>query len=164
MDHDYFMKKALDQARHALDAGDFPVGCVLVGDGKVLATGMRLGTSQDAPNEVDHAEMNALRQLAETTAPTGALTAYCTMEPCLMCFGALIISGVKTIVYAYEDAMGGATACDLSRLAPLYQQADVTIVPHVMRAESLAFFKAFFQNPQNQYWPDSLLAQYTLDQ
>ena len=92
------------------------------------------------------------------------LTLYCTMEPCLMCFGATLLSGIKRIVYAYEDVMGGGTRCDLSGLPILYKDTNVTIVPHVLRRQSLELFKAFFLKPENNYWKNSLLAEYTLAQ
>jgi tRNA(adenine34) deaminase len=81
-----------------------------------------------------------------------------------MCYGAVILSGIRTIVYAFEDVMGGGTGCDLTRLSPLYRHADISIIPHVRRADSLQLLKAFFANPENVYWKDSLLARYTLKQ
>jgi tRNA(adenine34) deaminase len=86
------------------------------------------------------------------------------MEPCLMCFGAILISGIHRIVYAYEDVMGGGTGCDLSRLPALYSGTPVEIVPHLMRDRSLALFKTFFSRPDNLYWKHSALADYTLAQ
>ena len=65
MDDQYFMAKALEQAEQVLAAGEFPVGCVLVYRGKILATGARQGTVGESCNEVDHAEMVALRRLTE---------------------------------------------------------------------------------------------------
>lgn len=167
MTDDYiFMRKALEQAREALDANEFPVGCVLVGGNRVVATGRRKGTAQATPNEVDHAEMVALRRLADikTDLDRSPLAVYCTMEPCLMCYGALLLNGVKRIVYAYEDAMGGGTACDLGALPPLYRQAGVKVVSGVLREESLQLFKTFFAAPENHYWQNSFLADYTLNQ
>lgn len=164
VDYRYFMKKALDQAEHALSEGEFPVGCVMVYQDKVLVTGFRKGTIGAARNEIDHAEMVALRRLIEIedNIDPGNITVFCTMEPCLMCYGALILAGVGEIVFAYEDVMGGGTGCDLSRLKPLYQNSPVTVVPGVMRTESLMIFKTYFSNPANSYWEQSLLAGYTL--
>ena len=158
------MKKALDQAENALTKGEFPVGCVMVYQGKILVTGSRKGTAGNAQNEIDHAEMVALRRLSdlEDKIDAGKLTIYCTMEPCLMCFSALVLTGVGKIVFAYEDVMGGGTECDLSRLKPLYQKSSVKVVPGVMRAESLKLFRSYFSNPANNYWKHSLLAEYTL--
>jgi len=165
-DDRYFMQKALEQARQALAADEFPVGCILVGGNAILASGRRRGTAQATPNEIDHAEMLALHRLTELKADVDRsnLTAYCTMEPCLMCYAALLLNGAKRIVYAYEDAMGGGTTCDLGALPPLYRQAAAKVVPGVLRQESLDFFKIFFAAPANRYWRNSLLAEYTLRQ
>jgi tRNA(adenine34) deaminase len=73
------------------------------------------------------------------------------------------LSGIKTIVYAVEDVMGGGTSCDLSQLNPLYRQAGISIVPNIMRAESAKLLKAYFQNPENTYWKDSLLARHAIN-
>jgi tRNA(adenine34) deaminase len=163
--HLKFMKEALAEARVALAAGEFPVGCVITRDDRIVARGHRT-SSRNHANELDHAEVTALRALfqAEGTNDTSPLTVYATMEPCLMCFATLILNQVRTIVYAYEDAMGGGTGLDLTALPPLYRDMEITIIPHVLRHESLALFKDFFSNPASSYWPDSLLSEYTLSQ
>ena len=164
--YEHFMKKALEQAQNALDAGEFPVGCVLVHQNRVLATGARKGTAGQYPNEIEHAEMMALKRLAdmEIAANSMEIVLYTTMEPCLMCLGAMMLSGIRKVVYAYEDVMGGGTRCDLSKMTPLYKNNGITIVPHIMRQESLTLFKTFFNNLENSYWQNSLLAQYTIQQ
>ncbi len=166
MDYAHFMTAALEQAEAAYNAGEFPVGCVLVHKDRVLATGRRTGTAGEEVNEVDHAEMVALRRLAAVgnTAAPGEIVLFSTLEPCLMCYGAIILSGIRTIVFAFEDVMGGGTSCDLARLNPLYRSAAMTIVPHVCRAQSVKLLHAFFADPKNGYWKDSLLARFTLDQ
>ncbi len=166
MDHTHYMAEALKLARRALDRGEFPVGCVMVYQGDMIATGTRRHTRGNAQNEIDHAEMVALRRLSELAGEidTGQVIVYCTMEPCLMCLAALIISGIRTIVYAYEDVMGGGTTCSLGQLKPLYSSHPVKIVPDILRKQSLALFKTFFADPHNDYWADSLLAEYTLSQ
>ena len=166
MKHEYFMKKALELAEDALARGEFPVGCVMVHREKILVTGARKGTIGNDRNELDHAEMVALRRLIELDGPInhGDVTVFCTMEPCLMCYAALILAGIGNIVYAYEDVMGGGSACELSRLKPLYKNSPITVVADVMRTESLQLFQAYFSNPVNNYWKNSLLAEYTLAQ
>ena len=164
MDYRYFMKKALDQAEDALAEGEFPVACIMVYQGKILVTGSRKGTIGAARNEIDHAEMVALRRFSrlEAAVDPAGVTAFTTMEPCLMCFSAIMLSGIRHIVYAYEDAMGGGTSVDRSGLAPLYRDLAMTIVPGVCRKESLALFKRFFLSPENRYWKNSALESYTL--
>jgi tRNA(adenine34) deaminase len=165
--HQKFMHLALTEARQALTAGDFPVGCVLARNDEVVARGRRINSRGSTTNELDHAEMLALRELAHRQPlpdPDGVVIAYCTMEPCLMCFAALLLNGIREIVFAYEDAMGGGTNLDLGRITPLYKHMEVIVTPYVLREESLALFRQFFNNPTNAYWQGSHLAEYTLAQ
>jgi tRNA(adenine34) deaminase len=166
MNYEQFMSAALAEAEKALRAGEFPVGCILVSDNRIVASGSRVGTAGDGKNEIDHAEIAALRQLHARypDAAPAQLTVFSTMEPCLMCLGALLLNHVTEIVYAYEDVMGGATNCPLSELGPLYKDIQLTVKADVMRAQSLKLFKTFFAKPENRYWQGSLLARYTLEQ
>ena len=168
MDYEFFMKQALGQARNAFDQGQFPVGCVIVQDEQVIATGARAGTSGDLSffSEIDHAEIRALKALESSNRPFVPERAvlFCTMEPCLMCFAAIILSGIRTVVFAYEDVMGGGTGLDRSDLAPLYRDVQIAVIPNVLRKKSLDLFYNFFNKDANLYWKDSLLESYTLNQ
>nr|WP_321414341.1 nucleoside deaminase [uncultured Desulfobacter sp.] len=168
LDHEFFMEQALEQARNAFDQGQFPVGCVVVQDDRVIASGARVGTSGDLSffSEIDHAEIRTLKALESSDAqfsPERAVL-YCTMEPCLMCFAAILLAGIQTLVFAYEDVMGGGTGLDRRCLAPLYKDAQITIVSNVLRKKSLDLFYKFFNKDANLYWKASLLESYTLDQ
>ena len=162
------MEEALVQARAAFDAGQFPVGCVIVQDGGVIASGARSGTAGELSffSEIDHAEIRALKALESYDGEfrPGDATVFCTMEPCLMCFSAIILSGIKTVVFAYEDVMGGGTCVDLKSLPSLYRDAGMRVVPHVLRQKSLDLFYDFFNKEANLYWKDSILEAYTLAQ
>jgi tRNA(adenine34) deaminase len=159
------MQAALIEAEEALAAGEFPVGCVLVAGRQIVSRGRRKNSSGQSMTELDHAEMVALRTLAFSGAKfNGPLTAYATMEPCLMCYTGLLLNGVSTIVYAYEDVMGGGTAVALDRLPPLYRTMKPEIISGICREESLQLFKRFFNNPENTYWQGSMLASYTMQQ
>lgn len=159
------MSVALGLAQAALEGGEFPVGCVIA-DGEIeVARGHRTGTIGSV-NEIDHAEINALRRLGDDMPDIdrSELTIYCTMEPCLMCFSAILLSGIGRIVYAYEDVMGGGTGCDRSGLPPLYRNAQLRVLSGVLRTNSLLLFKQFFADSANTYWAESLLSRYTLAQ
>ncbi len=165
-DDEIYMALALKEAEAALALGEFPVGCVIVKGTDVVATGARRGTTtatKKRANELEHAEILALYHLEAMGLGGEGLTLYCTMEPCLMCFAAIMLAGIKTVVYAYEDVMGGGTRCDLKTLPPLYRDAGIRVVPGVMRRESLGLFCRFFNRAQNFYWRGSLLEQYTLE-
>ena len=164
-EHELFMAAALGEAAKAARAGEFPVGCVLVLNKQIVATGFRRNSTING-NEIDHAEIVALRELisVQDSSDLSEVILYSTMEPCLMCFSTLILSGVRTIVYGYEDAMGGGTQLKLDELPPLYADMKVTVVPHVLRNQCLNLFKEFFSDHENLYWKDSFLAQYTLQQ
>lgn len=168
LENEIFMRLALEQAGIAGAKGEFPVGCVIVQAGAVVATGARKGTGPGKGlfSEIDHAEIRALKSLEGNTEKFNPKESvlFCTMEPCLMCFAAIILAGIKKIVYAYEDPMGGGTCCDLSSMTPLYQEAKMTIVSGVLREKSLDLFYDFFNKEGNLYWKDSFLERYTLEQ
>ncbi len=168
MANEFFMEMALKLARIAFRKGEFPVGCVIVQDKEVIATGARQGTGFGKPffSEIDHAEIRALKSLEVGPSkfrPEESVL-FCTMEPCLMCFAAIVLAGIKKIVYAYEDPMGGGTGCDVSSMTPLYKDAKIEIVPGVLREKSLDLFYDFFNKEINLYWKDSFLEAYTLEQ
>ena len=166
MDDEFYMKKALEQARMALAAGEFPVGCVMVRDNEILATGAREGTGGNSLNEVDHAEIMALRNFSRFDRKVNMqeVSVFSTLEPCLMCFGALVISGIGRIVFAYEDAMGGGTRCDCANLPRLYRERQIKIKSGILREDSLELLKSYFSQSENTYLMGSYLAAYTLDQ
>ena len=107
-DHEPFMRLALAQAVIARAAGEVPVGSVVVLDGGVVGRGYNrpIGTSDPTA----HAEVLALREAARAIGNhrlTGA-TLYATVEPCLMCVGAIVHARVATVVYGVAGPKGGA--------------------------------------------------------
>ncbi len=158
------MRQALIEAEKSLEEGEFPVGCVFVDNGEILTAGRRINSYGEHANELDHAEIVTLRRLFDKKPgfDCSTVTVYSTMEPCLMCYSTLLLNGVRNIVFAYEDIMGGGTNLPLFQLSELYYKMHVEFVPHILRAESLALFKQFFS--QHEYWQDSLLARYTMEQ
>ncbi len=106
---DYYMGQALAQAREALAAGEVPVGAVVVGpEGEILARAFNQPIGLNDPTA--HAEVLALRQagahLGNYRLP--GLTLYVTIEPCIMCVGALLLARVRRVVFGAADPKGGA--------------------------------------------------------
>ena len=164
--HEIYMREALLEAREALVAGEFPVGCVMVHGEEIISRGRRVNSRAPNENELDHAEIMALRKLfaQHPEIERSGIVVYSTMEPCLMCYVTLLLNGIRTIVYGYEDIMGGGTDLDLKKLTPLYREMSVEITGHILRRESLELFRTFFADPENIYWRDSPLARHTLAQ
>lgn len=105
MDHLKFMKIALELANEAYEAGEVPVGCVFVKDGEIIAKGKNetnrtlCGTS--------HAELQALKKMNDIKL-TVQMDLYVTIEPCIMCAGALRQVGIKHVYFgAKNDKFGG---------------------------------------------------------
>ena len=164
----HFMELALCAAKKRISRGDFPVACVLVHNKKIIADCSTRKIKTRHSTEPDHSEITAIRKIKplirkKRINPCG-ITCYVTLEPCLMCFGALLIAGIHRIVFAYEDIMGGGTGCELSSLPQIYRKANPEIVRHVLRTESLELFKRFWEISENQYLRGTLLHEYTIAQ
>ena len=102
------MRQALAEAARARDAGEVPVGAIVVFDGRVIGAGFNHPITATDPTA--HAEIVALRAAATTLGIyrlTGT-TMYVTVEPCLMCVGAMIHARVATVVYGATEPRAGA--------------------------------------------------------
>jgi tRNA(adenine34) deaminase len=75
-----------------------------------------------------------------------------------------VLHGADTIIYGYEDVMGGGCSLPPASLPPLFRKRLPRIIGGVRRADCLALFKQFFADHRNAYWQGSLLARYTLRQ
>ena len=108
VDHETFMRQALEQARLALHIGEVPIGAVLVFSGDVIGQGFNQPIHNVDPT--CHAEIVALRGAAKALGNyrLGGTTLYVTTEPCLMCVGALVNARVSTVVYGVTEPKWGA--------------------------------------------------------
>ena len=99
-----YMREALLEAREALSAGEFPVGCVMVYEDEIVSRGRRINSRVPDENELDHAEIMALRKLftLHPEIERSRIVVYSTMEPCLMCYVTLLLNNIRTFIYAYE--------------------------------------------------------------
>lgn len=106
-DDAYFMKEALRQARLAYDAGEIPIGAVVTWDTKIISRGHN--QTEQLNDSTAHAEMIALTAAFNTLGSKylTEATLYVTVEPCLMCSGALYWSKIGRIVYGASDVKNG---------------------------------------------------------
>jgi tRNA(adenine34) deaminase len=142
--HDVFMREALALARASADAGEVPVGAVVVVDGQVVGRGRNQPITTHDPTA--HAEVQALRDAAARVGNyrlPGALL-YVTLEPCVMCVGALIHARVAMVVYgALEPKSGAMESTQRAHEHPALNHG-VTVVSGVLAAESRDLLQAFF--------------------
>ena len=142
--HETFMREALDQARRALHVGEVPIGAVVVAEGRVAAVGFNQPIRAVDPSA--HAEIVALRQAARATGNyrlTGA-TLYVTLEPCLMCVGAIVNARLTSVVYGAREPKWGALGSILdARELSLNHRLEVT--GGVLEAECRQVVVDFFK-------------------
>ena len=138
------MRCALELAREAEEAGEVPVGCVVVSQGEIL------GQARNSPigllDPTAHAEMLALRQasIACGSYRLNDATLYCTLEPCPMCAGALVAARIRTLVFGARDLrFGGVRSKFRIADSPLLNH-QVEIVEGVLGPESTAMLQRFF--------------------
>lgn len=142
--HDLFMREALALARESAEAGEVPVGAVVVQDGQVIGRGRNQPISSHDPTA--HAEVLALRDAAARAGNyrLPAATLYVTLEPCLMCVGALMHARVSAVVYgALEPKAGAMESTQRAHEHPALNHR-VTVVSGVLAAESRDVLQAFF--------------------
>jgi tRNA(adenine34) deaminase len=141
-----FMDIALDEARRAENAGEVPVGAVIIdAAGNVISRGFNQPISTHDPTA--HAEIIAMRAAARLLGNyrlTG-LTLYCTMEPCAMCAGAIVHARIQRLVFGAADARAGAAGSiyDVVRDTRLNHQVEVTA--GVQERECRELVQGFFE-------------------
>ncbi len=140
-----WMRLALQVAERALETADVPVGAIAVANGKIIGRGWNRREADHDPTA--HAEMIALREAAQTIGSwrLDDVTLYCTLEPCAMCAGALVLARLPRLVYAAADPKTGAAGSimDIARHPLLNHQ--VRVQGGVLAAESAALLRGFFR-------------------
>jgi len=144
MSDDHFMREALALAQQAAALGEVPVGAVVVKDSVIIGRGCNQPIAAHDPTA--HAEIVAMRNAATMTRNyrlTGC-ELYVTLEPCVMCAGAIMHARVERVIYGATDPKTGAcgSVVDLFLNAKLNHHA--TVVPGVLAEECSAKLRAFF--------------------
>lgn len=139
-EHEHYMRLALDEARRALEADEVPIGAVVVCNGRVVGRGHNL--TETLADVTAHAEMQAITAAVSTLGGKYLTdcTLYVTVEPCLMCAGAIGWSQLPAVVYgAADDKRGYST---FTRM-PFHPRCKVT--SGVLADESAALMRDFFR-------------------
>lgn len=147
------MEEALTEAKNAFQKKEVPVGAVLVYDNEIIARGHNL--VEEMQDATAHAEMICLRAASQIMGNWRLMhaTLYCTLEPCSMCAGAMILSRLDTIVWAAPDLRHGACGSFLSILqAPhsIHQVQQVQIESGIYKEEAAILMQKFFRERRKE--------------
>lgn len=140
MDDVYYMKKALEEARKAFDKGEIPIGAVVVCQDRIIARSFNL--TETLTDVTAHAEMQCITAAADMLGGKylNDCTLYVTVEPCVMCAGALGWSQLGRLVYGACDEKRGYQS-----YAPKALHPKTTILTGVLADEAAELMRAFFK-------------------
>jgi tRNA(adenine34) deaminase len=138
---EYFMKQALVEAKKAFEKDEVPVGAVVVLKNRIIARGHNL--TEQLSDVTAHAEVQAITSAAQFLGAKylKGCTMYVSLEPCVMCAGALFWSQIDKVVFAARDEKRGASRCE----PPIFHPSTL-VVKGPLQEESRQLLKAFFAN------------------
>jgi len=149
-----FMQAALGQARLALAAGEVPIGAVLVVGDRIVAAGFNQPITANDPTA--HAEVLVLREGARTLGNyrlTDAVV-YVTVEPCLMCVGAMVHARVREVVYGAAEPKTGALVSTVKALESTGLNHRFAVTAGVLEDDCRAIIQQFFREKRRAGRPD----------
>ena len=144
MTDDDFMACALEQARLAQAAGEVPVGAIVVKNDEIVAAGFNSPIFRNDPTA--HAEVQALRQAAHAlnNYRLNGCSLYVTLEPCVMCAGAILHARIARVIYGAADPKTGACGSVVDLFSESRLNHHATVSPGVLALESSVLLQRFF--------------------
>ena len=145
MEREDWMRLALALAREAGEAGEVPVGCVIVKDGAVVGRGRN--RREGERTALGHAEIEAIAEACRTLGGwrlTGC-TLYVTLEPCPMCAGAIVNARIPVVCYGARDDKAGCCGSVLNLFEERFNHHP-RVYGHILEAECAGLLQEFFEN------------------
>ncbi|MBQ6938064.1 MAG: tRNA adenosine(34) deaminase TadA [Clostridia bacterium] len=138
------MRLALNEAQKAIEEGEMPVGAVIVRDGQVIATGHNVRNVTHDPTL--HAEIVAIRKACEKLGDwrLSDCDLYVTLEPCVMCSGAIINSRMRSVYFGAYDAEYGGAGGRIDLFSKSYFGSNTRVYGGIMEEECTSMLKSFF--------------------
>ncbi len=145
MDHEGWMRRALELADEAAAAGEVPVGCVIVRDGEIVGRGRN--RREERRSALAHAEIDAIREACAALGDwrLDECGLYVTLEPCPMCAGAILNARLKWICYGARDEKTGSCGSVLNLFEENYGYRPA-VYGGILEAECLARMRSFFRD------------------
>ncbi|GGE47391.1 tRNA-specific adenosine deaminase [Pullulanibacillus camelliae] len=145
MQHEDFMKLALEEADKAEQLMEVPIGAVIIKDGEVIAQAHNLRETSQQP--LAHAECLAIERASKAlgTWRLSGCTLYVTLEPCPMCAGAILQSRIDTLIYGASDPKAGCAGTLMNLLADPRFNHQTEVIPGILKEECGSKLTRFFR-------------------
>jgi tRNA(adenine34) deaminase len=153
MEREDYMREALALAREAYEAGEVPVGCVIVKNGRIIGRGRN--RREEKQSALSHAELEAIEDACRATGGwrLQGCQLYVTLEPCPMCAGGIISARIPEVYYGAKDEGFGAVGSILNLFEENFRHHP-KVIGHILEADCKAILQDFFvrvreRNPEN---------------
>lgn len=148
--HENYMKLAIEEAKKAWDLDEVPIGAIVVYKGEVIGRGHNLRENEQSP--AAHAEMLAIQEASEylNSWRLEDTTLYATLEPCVMCSGAIVMSRIPHVVYGASDPKGGCSGSLMNLIEDSRFNHRSTVERGVLAEECGEMLRTFFREKREK--------------
>lgn len=143
--HENYMKLAIEEAKKAWEMNEVPIGAIVVYKGEVIGRGHNLRENEQSPSA--HAEMLAIQEASEylNSWRLEDTTLYVTLEPCVMCSGAIVMSRIPHVVYGANDPKGGCSGSLMNLIEDTRFNHRSTVERGILAEECGEMLRKFFK-------------------
>ncbi|WP_256386471.1 nucleoside deaminase [Gemella sp. WT2a] len=145
MDHKFYMSLAIEEAQKAYNKGEVPIGAVLVVDGQIISRAHN--NREESQQALNHAEILVIKEACEKMGfwRLDNTYLYSTIEPCMMCSGAIVQARIENVIFGARDPKNGCCGSKMNIVASGIFNHDANIVSGIMEEECSKIMKKFFK-------------------
>lgn len=145
MNHEYFMMQALDEAKKAYEKGEVPIGAVLVIDGEIVSRAHN--TREKSQQAIDHAEITVIKEACDKIGfwRLDNSYLYSTIEPCMMCSGAIVQARVENVIFGARDSKNGCCGSKMNIVNSGIFNHDANVIEGILEEKCSNIMKNFFR-------------------
>ncbi len=150
MDENFFMREALKEAKKAFDENEVPIGAVAVFKNQIIGRGHN--RTEHLKDPTAHAEIIALSAAANSLGDwrLNEVELYCTVEPCIMCAGAMVLARLRRVIFGVRDEKSGGCVSIFNILQEPRLNHQVEITEGIMSEEARSLLQKFFEKVRNK--------------